>query len=144
MRVLIVLAIAVLSFACGGAPSNNTNRPANLTNISNSNMTNSNLSMPSNSVNASSNAMSNKPSNMSTNSMSNSKANTSTISNTSKSNSAAPTVAGNKKIKGNKASKVYHLPGCPDYDKISAANVVTFDTEQEARAAGYKLAGNCK
>ena len=88
--------------------------------------------------------MSNKPANMSTNSASNSKANTSTISNTSKSNSAAPTVAGDKKIKGNKASKVYHLPGCPDYDKISAANVVTFDTEQEARAAGYKLAGNCK
>ena len=54
------------------------------------------------------------------------------------------TVAGAQKIKGNKATKVYHLPGCPDYNSVSAANVVEFDTESAARAAGYKIAGNCK
>jgi methylphosphotriester-DNA--protein-cysteine methyltransferase len=78
--------------------------------------------------------------------MSNSKSNTATVSNTAKSNTTASNtaVAGDKKIKGNKATKIYHLPGCPDYDSVSAANVVTFDTEQEARKAGYKIAGNCK
>jgi len=78
--------------------------------------------------------------------MSNSKSNAATVSNTAKSNTTASNtaVAGDKKIKGNKATKIYHLPGCPDYDSVSAANVVTFDTEQEARKAGYKIAGNCK
>ncbi|HHH9441284.1 TPA: endonuclease/exonuclease/phosphatase family protein [Pseudomonas aeruginosa] len=47
-------------------------------------------------------------------------------------------------IRGNANSHVFHLPGCPSYDKISAKNIVEFGTQQEAEAAGYKLAGNCR
>lgn len=83
--------------------------------------------------------------NSASNSAANSKTNTAVKSNTSLTNSSAnATVAGDKKIKGNKATKIYHLPGCPDYNSVSAGNVVTFDTESQARAAGYKIAGNCK
>lgn len=47
-------------------------------------------------------------------------------------------------IKGNRNSKVYHLPeGCPSYDKVSARNVVPFKTESEAQNAGFRKAGNC-
>ena len=47
-------------------------------------------------------------------------------------------------IKGNRNSKVYHLPeGCPSYDKVSARNVVPFNTESEAQNAGFRKAGNC-
>lgn len=79
---------------------------------------------------------------MASNSMAN-KSNTAVKSNSTTNTASANTaVAG--KIRGNKATKVYHLPGCPDYDSISPANVVTFATEQDARKAGYKIAGNCK
>ena len=47
-------------------------------------------------------------------------------------------------IRGNKNSKVYHLPaGCPSYDRVSPKNVVNFKSEQEAISAGYRKAGNC-
>ncbi|MFH7326652.1 endonuclease I family protein, partial [Desulfurivibrio sp. C05AmB] len=46
-------------------------------------------------------------------------------------------------IRGNRNSKIYHLPvGCPSYDKISPGNIVEFATEQEAIAAGNRIAGN--
>jgi deoxyribonuclease-1 len=48
-----------------------------------------------------------------------------------------------QKIKGNRKSKIYHLPGCPNYNQISDENVVWFKTEDEARAAGYRKAMNC-
>jgi endonuclease YncB( thermonuclease family)/methylphosphotriester-DNA--protein-cysteine methyltransferase len=47
------------------------------------------------------------------------------------------------KIIGNKNSKIYHLPGCSSYDKVSEKNQVKFDSVAEAEKAGYKLAGNC-
>ena len=47
------------------------------------------------------------------------------------------------KIIGNKNSKVYHLPGCPSYKRVSEKNQVLFDTADEAEKAGFKLASNC-
>lgn len=47
-------------------------------------------------------------------------------------------------IVGNKNSHIYHLPNCPDYDKVSAKNRVEFQSAKEAEAAGYRLAGNCR
>ena len=46
------------------------------------------------------------------------------------------------KIKGNKNSKIYHVPGGKSYNKISENNVVYFDTEQDAINAGYRKAKN--
>ncbi|SFE84840.1 thermonuclease family protein [Peptostreptococcus sp. D1] len=43
----------------------------------------------------------------------------------------------NGKIKGNRKSMKYHVPGGMSYNKISEDNVVYFDTEQEAIDAGY-------
>jgi deoxyribonuclease-1 len=46
---------------------------------------------------------------------------------------------------GNRNSKVYHLPiGCPSYSQVSEKNRVSFDSEAEAEAAGYRRAGNCR
>jgi endonuclease YncB( thermonuclease family)/methylphosphotriester-DNA--protein-cysteine methyltransferase len=47
------------------------------------------------------------------------------------------------KIIGNKNSKVYHLPGCASYSRVSEKNQVKFENAAEAEKAGYKLAGNC-
>lgn len=44
---------------------------------------------------------------------------------------------------GNKRSKIYHLPGCPGYDRISEANRVEFKTRKEAEASGFRAARNC-
>ena len=41
-------------------------------------------------------------------------------------------------IVGNLRSKTYHLPGGQFYDRVSPANRVLFDTEAEARSAGYR------
>jgi endonuclease YncB( thermonuclease family) len=46
-------------------------------------------------------------------------------------------------IIGNRNSKIYHLPSCPDYSKVSERNRVPFKTEAEAQAAGYRKARNC-
>ncbi|WP_459129497.1 thermonuclease family protein [Guggenheimella bovis] len=43
-------------------------------------------------------------------------------------------------IRGNKRSKIYHMPGQRDYDKISPKNIVNFKTEEEAMKAGYRKA----
>lgn len=46
---------------------------------------------------------------------------------------------------GNRNSKVYHLPvGCPSYSQVSEKNRVSFASEAEAEAAGYRRAGNCR
>jgi endonuclease YncB( thermonuclease family) len=47
-------------------------------------------------------------------------------------------------IIGNRRSKVYHWPGCPDYDKVSGKNRVTFPSREAAEHAGYQPAGNCR
>lgn len=49
-----------------------------------------------------------------------------------------------KPVHGNRNSRVYHLPeGCPSYLAMKPANRIAFQTEAEARAAGYRKAGNC-
>lgn len=47
-------------------------------------------------------------------------------------------------IRGNKRSKIYHWPGCPNYDDISPHNRVPFESRDEAESAGYRAAGNCR
>lgn len=47
-------------------------------------------------------------------------------------------------VRGNRNSKIYHVPGCRNYDDIALGNRVIFKTEAEAVAAGYRRAGNCR
>lgn len=48
-------------------------------------------------------------------------------------------------VRGNRNSKVYHLSeGCPSYNRVSTKNRVSFSSEAEAQAAGYRKAGNCR
>lgn len=56
----------------------------------------------------------------------------------------APTAAVDQHVIGNRRSHIYHLPGCRDYSRIAAKNQVPFRTEADARAAGYRKAGNCR
>jgi micrococcal nuclease len=46
-------------------------------------------------------------------------------------------------VRGNRKSRIYHLPECPHYYTLSSANTVSFATEAEAREAGYRKAKNC-
>jgi micrococcal nuclease len=46
-------------------------------------------------------------------------------------------------VRGNRKSRVYHLPECPDYERVRQENTVSFATEAEAREAGYRKAKNC-
>ena len=43
-------------------------------------------------------------------------------------------------IKGNKNSKVYHLPEWDSYDTVKEKNAVYFETEKEAKEAGFRPA----
>lgn len=45
-------------------------------------------------------------------------------------------------IHGNRKSKIYHLPGCTGYERMSPANRVPFAGEREAVAASYRKARN--
>jgi len=47
------------------------------------------------------------------------------------------------KIVGNKNSKIFHLPGCSGYDRVSEKNRVYFNNAAEAETAGYRIAKNC-
>jgi micrococcal nuclease len=51
--------------------------------------------------------------------------------------------AGVAEVRGNRRTQVYHLPNCPAYDTLSTKNIVPFTSEDEARRAGYRKAGNC-
>lgn len=46
-------------------------------------------------------------------------------------------------VRGNRVSRIYHLPHCPSYGSMRAQNIVPFKTEDEAKRAGFKKAGNC-
>lgn len=46
-------------------------------------------------------------------------------------------------IRGNRRSNIYHLPDCPSHAAVTPANRVSFRTEREAVAAGYRKAANC-
>jgi len=54
-----------------------------------------------------------------------------------------PVSASDGIVRGNKRSKVYHLSGCPGFEALSPANIVTFASEAEAQRAGYRKAHNC-
>ena len=63
---------------------------------------------------------------------------------TESSGAAPATVSRNDEIRGNKNSKIYHLPNCPDYAGMNPASVVTFASEAEAKHTGYRKARNCQ
>lgn len=46
-------------------------------------------------------------------------------------------------VRGNRNSSLYHLPDCPDYEKISLRNRVSFKNEAEAQQNGFRKARNC-
>jgi endonuclease YncB( thermonuclease family) len=46
-------------------------------------------------------------------------------------------------VRGNRRSKIYHWPGCPNYDDIADQNRVEFANAIEAEKAGYRGAYNC-
>jgi hypothetical protein len=56
---------------------------------------------------------------------------------------AAQNAKAKPKIRGNKNSRIYHLPGCPNYDDIAIRNRVYFESHEEAKAAGFRKARNC-
>lgn len=48
-------------------------------------------------------------------------------------------------VLGNRNSKVYHLSeGCPSFERVSSKYRVRFESEAEAKAEGYRKAGNCR
>lgn len=48
----------------------------------------------------------------------------------------------NGRIIGNKNSSIYHTPSGRDYKKVTLRNAVFFDTEEQARQAGFRPAKN--
>ena len=129
-----------IDYATGESWLSGEERPAQTTNNknnSNSNKSNnvdnkqSTNSSQSNSVNNSNNSTSN---NKNTNASTSNKNNN--ISNNSNSNQQASGV-----IRGNSKSKIYHCPGQANYDDMKdSANLVVFNSEQDAINAGYRKA----
>jgi phosphatidylserine/phosphatidylglycerophosphate/cardiolipin synthase-like enzyme len=63
---------------------------------------------------------------------------------TAMTSASPPLVSGAEgEVRGNKKSKVYHLPGCPGYAALQSASVMPFATEADAQQAGYRKARNC-
>lgn len=56
---------------------------------------------------------------------------------------STPEEEADERIKGNRNSRIYHWPGCPNYDDISVRNTVWFSTRSQAESAGYRAARNC-
>jgi hypothetical protein len=54
-----------------------------------------------------------------------------------------PLNTGGGEIRGNRKSKIYHLPNCPNYQDLSPTHVVAFPSEAQAIQAGYRKAKNC-
>ncbi|HEY0964661.1 MAG TPA: hypothetical protein VGE31_02605 [Candidatus Paceibacterota bacterium] len=46
-------------------------------------------------------------------------------------------------VVGSKSGTKYHLPDCPGAKRIKPENLLTFETIDAARAAGYTAAANC-
>lgn len=58
---------------------------------------------------------------------------------------AAPAPQTFAPVVGNRNSQIYHVYGhCPSYNDVSAQNRVVFASEQQAQAAGYRKAKNCR
>ena len=47
-------------------------------------------------------------------------------------------------VLGNQNSKLYHLPHCPGFSMVSEKNRRWFDSEPQAKAAGFARAKNCQ
>jgi hypothetical protein len=62
---------------------------------------------------------------------------------TAKAPGAPPPTTATGQIVDNRNSKIFHMPDCPDYSKVSERNRAPFKTEGEAQAAGYKKARSC-
>lgn len=52
-------------------------------------------------------------------------------------------IIGRGKVRANPKSKVFHLPGCPGYERLNPDTMLVFRDEQEARRAGFRKADNC-
>ncbi len=52
--------------------------------------------------------------------------------------------SGSQQVVASKNGTKYHLPTCPGAKQISEKNKITFKSIEEARAAGYTPAANCK
>jgi len=46
-------------------------------------------------------------------------------------------------IIGNRRDKVYHWPGCPEYNEVSRKDRIVFRSREAAEQAGYRPAENC-
>jgi methylphosphotriester-DNA--protein-cysteine methyltransferase len=46
-------------------------------------------------------------------------------------------------VVGSKTGRRYHLPDCPGAKRIKPANLITFESIEAAKAAGYTPAANC-
>lgn len=58
--------------------------------------------------------------------------------------SATTSPTPDRSVRGNRNSKIYHWRGCPNYDDIAPKNRVAFNTPEDAEAAGYRAARNCR
>jgi phosphatidylserine/phosphatidylglycerophosphate/cardiolipin synthase-like enzyme len=47
-------------------------------------------------------------------------------------------------VPGNRRSKVYRVPGCSGYERMTPTSLVPFATEAEAQQAGYRRAKDCR
>jgi micrococcal nuclease len=56
---------------------------------------------------------------------------------------AAESSATSYPILGNRKSRIYHRPDCPNYGEIAVHNQVPFANREEAEKAGYRIAKNC-
>ncbi len=52
--------------------------------------------------------------------------------------------SGDSRVVASKNGSKYHYPWCAGAQKISAKNLVTFASAEEAKTAGLTPAGNCK
>ena len=53
------------------------------------------------------------------------------------------TTTTNVAVVASRSGSKYHLPDCPGAKQIKEANVITFDSIELAKAAGYEPAKNC-
>lgn len=49
----------------------------------------------------------------------------------------------NGKVRGNRKSRIIHLPHCPNYNDILEKNRIEFSTLAEAESRKFRMSGNC-
>lgn len=65
------------------------------------------------------------------------------VSNATMTDSAIRSRDERREVRGNRNSKVYHLPTCPSFGLVSDRNRVAFPSEVQAVEAGFRKARNC-